>query len=139
VQWSAASFDPNHGRLLLVPLEQTEPASLFRIEDGKILEDSREEVPSINYDDKRRWFIQWENWISDSEMVGVLNEEDISGHTITRSVIYLYDMDTRELRRVDLPYGFITGNDPSIEIVSVSQDSLILNTTDGEKIVSLKK
>ncbi len=139
MKWSAGSFDSQHGRLLMVPLEMTEPAYLFKVENGKILEDSREEIPSINYDDKRRWFIQWETWISDSEIVGVINEEDLSGHTVTRSGLYLYNVDTRELTRVDLPYGFISGEDPSIEVVAVSPDGFVINTTDGEKVVSLKR
>lgn len=138
-QWSAASFNADQNHLLMVPLEMTEPAYLFKVKDGEILVDSREEVPSINYDDKRRWFIQWETWISDSEIVGVFNEEDISGHVVTRSGIYLYNVDSRELRAVDLPYGFISGYDPSMEIVGVSPDGLLIKTTDGEKAVSLRQ
>lgn len=137
--WSAASPDPGGERLLMVPLEMTEPAALFRIEAGRVVPDSMEEVPSINYDDKRRWFIQWETWISDSEIVGVFNEEDVAGHTVTRSGLYLYDVDSRELKRVDLPYGFIDGSDPAIGILAASPEGLLIQTADGEKAVVFKR
>lgn len=139
IHWSSASFDPKRGRLLMVPLDGAEPASLFKVETGEILVDTREEVPSINYDDKRRWFISWGTWVSDSEIVGVFNEEDFSGHTTVRAGIYLYHVDRREMRRVDLPYGFIAGNDPSIEVVEVSPEGLVIRTVDGDKVVLLKR
>lgn len=138
-EWASAILNPDGTRLLMVPLEMTVAPTLFKVEGNSAVETGKEEIPVVNFDDSRRWFIQWESWASDSELVGVLNEEDFSGHVTVRVGIYLYDVDSKTLRRVELPPEITSAEDPMIEIVAVSSDVLVINTREGEQIVSLGK
>ena len=110
---------------------------LYRIEGGQLEENSAQEIPAINFDDKRRWFIEWESWLTDSEILGTVNEDDFSGHVTVRTVFYIYNVDSRELRRIETPVSWGRGSDSSVTIDAVSPDALRVIEDGKTQVISL--
>ncbi len=137
-RWREAIISPGGSRVLMNPEDMVKPPSLYKVQDGALDDRTVEEIPNVNFDESRRWFIQWEGWLSDSKMFGVLNEDDITGHLTVRTSLYLYDVDAKELQRVDLPTGTMPVGDTFLEVVAVSDDAIVVNTAEGEKTLSLK-
>lgn len=137
-RWREAAISPDGSRVLMNPEDMAKPPSLFNVEDGALDDQSIEVIPNVNFDESRRWFIHWQGWLSNSKLFGVVNEDDVTGHLTVRSGLYLYDVTTRELQRVDLPTGTILGGDTFLEVIAVSDKAVIVNTSDGEKTLMLK-
>lgn len=137
-RWREATISPDGSQVLMNPEDMAMAPSLYQVHDGALNDQMVEEVPNVNFDESRRWFIHWQGWLSDSKLYGVINEDDPAGHMTVRTGIYLYDVVSRELQRVDLPTGTTVGGDTFLEVIAVSDNVIVVNTSEGEKTLSWK-
>ncbi len=138
VRWSRAILSPSGGKALFVPMDYLEGSNVFNIVEGEIDEQSGQAIPSINYDDPRRWTIGWKHFLSKSTIVGTVNEEDFSGHTTVRSSIYTYDLQTKTLSRIKVPDAIQQTLNNGINIEAVSEFAILVSSDNGYYTIVLK-
>lgn len=136
--WLRAMVSPNENRIILFPRDHLDGVQLFNIVEGQIVEDSSQSIPIINYDDSRRWTIGWDRFLSDSIIVGIMGEEDFSGHINVRSSIYTYDIENKILRRVDIPDSLKETFNQGISIQAASESSILVSSNDGDYTITIK-
>jgi hypothetical protein len=62
-------------------------------------------LPKLNYNENRRWWIQEWSWLSDSELIGSSFEEDDQSSCVVKSHLYLYDYTKETLCTLVPPPG----------------------------------
>ena len=134
-----ALVNPDKTRAIISKGGTTISAGVYAIRDGKVVEDSSEDIPVINFDDERRWNINWESWISNEEIVGTINEEDVSGDMIVRTGLYLYDTSKKELRQIEIPKQEGQIQDPGIGIVAAAPNALLVTNGGKEQVLIIEK
>ena len=132
-----AMVNDRHSRALIGKSGNFPSADVYDIKDGFVIEESRQEVPVINFDDQRRWHISWKSWISDSMIVGIMDEPDLRGEGPVREAIYLYDTNKRELQHVKMPDGatFKAGNVRAI--LAVAPDFLLMEMNGKAQVIQI--
>jgi hypothetical protein len=131
IRWSPskskAIMDGNYGSV-----------SLFSFENGLLDPTTIQAVPSVNYDDERRWFIRWEAFLSDTLLVGTMEDDhELEESELRSMVLYLYDTDRRSLRRVHLPREVVSNETLSYSIAGYSDRAILFRDGDGEGFVTV--
>jgi hypothetical protein len=72
------------------------------------------------------------HWISESEIVSALNRPTANGDIIAESKLYYYDLNTKNLREIGLPNGFMNQSDPYLEILGSDGRQLLVHTLAGD-------
>ena len=99
---------------------------LFEAKNGSIDVSSKKKVHCVNFDDKRRAFILWDSFASESLIVGHLSDDEDIENLPSRQILYTYDLDKMILRRVIFPKGVQEEVWDGFVIVSVSPSALLL-------------
>lgn len=76
---------------------------LFESKNRIIDVSSSQKIHCVNFDDKRRAFIIWESFMSESLIVGYLADDEDIEDLPSRQILYTYDIDKMILRRVTFP------------------------------------
>lgn len=76
---------------------------LFQANNGVVDISSEKKIHSVNFDDKRRAFINWNAFASESLIVGLLSDDEEIENLPSRQILYTYDIDRMILRRVIFP------------------------------------
>ena len=137
ISLTSAMVNDRYSRALICKSGYQLSADVYDIKEGLVIEESRQEVPVINFDDQRRWHISWKSWISDSMIVGIMDEPDLRGEGPVREAIYLYDTNKRELQHVKMPDGatFKAGN--VMAILAVAPDFLLMEMNGKAQVIQI--
>lgn len=109
-------------------------SQVYDITEQSLALKSGRPVPELNYDDARRSQISWETWMSDTKLVGLMNEETIDEQGPVRTALYTYDVTTKELQQVALPDpvmdAYMKGS-PEIQILAIATNALFVKVGGG--------
>lgn len=83
--------------------------------DGNV-SDEYSSLPLMNYDSERRWFFGSWQWVSDNELIAPMNIDSTDGYSTVRADIYLFNIDSNTLRRLDIANRDLITSSESIEI-----------------------
>jgi hypothetical protein len=100
--------------------------SLFEAKNGVVDVSSMKKIYCVNFDDKRRTFIIWDSFASESLLVGHLSDDEEIENVPSRQILYTYDIDKMLLRRVIFPKGVQEEIWDSFDIESVAPSALLL-------------
>lgn len=121
----------------LVLVERGDRSEVTEITPDGTLSKNSQLVPSINYIDKKRWFITRWVWLSDSELIAAMNRPDSKGDVIEQSNLYHYNLTNRTLSKVSLPSDLIDISDPYLGINGITGRSIHLRTLDKTQWIEI--
>jgi hypothetical protein len=127
ITWIALSPSGNQ-----VVVERGETAEVRRVDANGTVADSAKPLPALNFEADRRWMLTRWNWISDSELVAALNRPTADGDLIAESGMYYFNLDTQNLREIDLPVRLINPADPYVEVLGSAGRQVHLRTLSAE-------
>lgn len=134
VTWVAVS--PNSSRVIL---ERGDLVEVWSVKSDGSLVDADSLVPRLNFESDRRWMLTRWHWISESELVAALNRPTADGDIIAEAKLYYYDLNTKNLREIGLPNGFMNQNDPYLEILGSAGRQIHVHTLTGDAWFQIPK
>ena len=105
---------------------------LFEAKNGTINVSSEKKVHCVNFDDKRRAFILWDSFASESLIIGHLADDEDIEDLPSRQILYTYDIDKMILRRVTFPKD-VQKNEWKCFVIEDVAPSAVLLRWDGEE------
>lgn len=99
---------------------------LFEAKNGTIDVSSQKKIHCVNFDDKRRAFIIWDSFASESLVVGYLADDEDIEDSPSRQILYTYDIDKMMLRRMTFPKSLQKEEWKAFVIDSVAPSAVLL-------------
>ena len=123
-------------RVIVQAPEYSDSALLFELKNGVAELATFRTVHRINFDDKRRAFIDWIAFIDESVIVGQLADDEDVEDLPSRNTLYIYDIDKATLSRVNFPEGAQDKISPGFVIDSVAESGALL-IKDGKSVLTV--
>ncbi len=121
------------GKRIIVQGNNSNRSLLFEAREGVIDVSTEKNIHSVNFDDRRRAFISWISFVSESLIVGTLADDEDVEKLPSRHIIYTFDIDAMLLRRIVFPKDVQEEEGGFIFIDSVASPSTILVRWDSKK------
>lgn len=111
-------------------------AFLFTAESKGEKVSSATKFHCINVDDKRRGFIRWKSFVSESVIVGILSDDGDLENFPSRQIIYTYNINSTTLRRLIFPNDFLEKYGDLFIIDSVAPSAVLIKWDRGQQLMT---
>jgi hypothetical protein len=128
---------PSNGRVIVQSGGGVDRALLFDVKNGIIDLSSEGIIYSVNFDDKRRAFIRWDSFVSESLIIGHLTDDEDVENLPSRQILYTYDIEKMLLRRVSLQKDVQKEEWEAFVIDSVALSAVLLRWDRTQELMTL--